>query len=245
MRAVPAGTAAATTQTPSASPAAGPGRSSTSAITPTTVTNDQPATLTIAGSNFTSGVQALVGAQALTDVHVSSSTMLTATLPAGLCPGTYPVTVRDSQTQDLVVGSLVVQGVQKAVVGTAVTGPTFKINGRAQWVMAPQASVQVTDTTCSRDDAVLIFTTRAYVDGAKGQFLLAVRTLQLTWPGAANPVSIVLSPDGDYGTATVHIPRTGTQGVTALTPTVEIGIPASAVAGRYIILLNVAFAPHS
>jgi hypothetical protein len=244
VRAVPAGTSAAMTQTPSAIPAAGPRRSSTSAITPATVTNDQPATLTIAGSNFTSGVQVLFGTQVLTEVHVSSSTALTATLPAGLCPGTYPVTVRDSQAQDLVDSSLVVQGVQKAVVGTAVTGPTFKINGRAHWEMVPQAPVRLTDTTCSHDDVTLAFSVRAYIAGARGQFPLSARTLRLTWPGAAEPALVSLNPDGEYATATVTIPFTGTPGVMTLAPMVEMGIPASAFAGKYVIVLNVTLAPH-
>jgi hypothetical protein len=244
VRGVPAATAATATKNPSALPTARPGRSSGGAIAPDTIANDQPAAITITGSNFAPGVQVLVGTQTLTDVRVSSLTALAATVPAGICPGTYPVTVRDSQDQGRIVGSLVVQGVQKAIVGAAVTGPTFKINGRAHWELVPQASVQVTDTTCGRADAAIVFAIRAYVESAKGQVPLAVRTLQLSWPGA-DPVSVSLSPDGDYGTATVHIPRTGIQGVTTLTPAVEMEIPASALAGRYVIALNVTLAPHT
>ncbi len=64
-----------------------------SAIAPVTGTNDIDTSVTITGSDFAANPTVMLGTTALTNVAVVSSTTLTATVPWGINPGTYGLTV--------------------------------------------------------------------------------------------------------------------------------------------------------
>ena len=86
-----------------------------SAITPSSAANDLDAQVTVTGSGFaTSGaVKVLLGATGLTNVAVAGDGTLTATVPWGLSPGVYPVTVTnpDGAKASLPAAFTVTQGI--------------------------------------------------------------------------------------------------------------------------------------
>jgi hypothetical protein len=212
------------------------------AIAPATVPNDQPATLTLSGTDFVAGMTVTLGDQSLTDVQVQSATTLTATLPAGLCPGTYPATLTDRAGARRAGGALVVTGIRKATIGAPVPGPALKIAGRAQEVAVPLAAVLLTDTMCDSGDVSLVFSATASVAGAQGRQPLAVRSVRFDLPGALHPISSALRSTGDRSTATLQILRIGAPGMTTLMPTVTLVIPATVFTGQYVISLDVTLA---
>jgi hypothetical protein len=183
-----------------------------------------------------------VGNQPLSDVRVQSATSLTGTLPTGLCPGTYPARLTDPAGVEHAGGSLVVTGIQKITIGVEVPGPALTITGREQEVAVPLAALHLMDTTCGSGDHSLIVTVTAYVDGAQGRQPLTVGSVVLDAPGARHPAPTMLIPSGNRSTATVHLPGVGAPGMTTFMPTVTLVIPAKAIAGQYVISLEVTLA---
>lgn len=64
-----------------------------SAISPSTATNDAPTEVSIVGTGFASGASAKLGATALGNVTVTGTQLITATVPAGMSPGSYMLVV--------------------------------------------------------------------------------------------------------------------------------------------------------
>ncbi|MBI4577177.1 MAG: lamin tail domain-containing protein [Planctomycetes bacterium] len=62
-------------------------------VAPASASNDQAASVTITGTRFTGATAVNVGSTALTGLAVASDTQITASVPAGLAAGSYPLTV--------------------------------------------------------------------------------------------------------------------------------------------------------
>jgi photosystem II stability/assembly factor-like uncharacterized protein len=71
---------------------------SVTAILPAAAPNDQDTPVVVSGSGFVSGATATLGTTPLTAVIVQSDTTITATVPSGLAPGLYDLTVTNSDT---------------------------------------------------------------------------------------------------------------------------------------------------
>ena len=235
-----------------------PGPLALAAITPATAVNDAPTVLTITGTSFLPGMHVSVGGQTLTNVQVQSATVLTGTLPSGLCPGTYPASISSAASATGVAGAkatggaLVVTGVHTLTVGASVPSPSLTIGGKAKEVAMSLNSLTVTDTTCATDDYGIVFSqVTAYTQTATGRTPLTLGTITLEKPSTAHAARARLDVSGEHTAAataidttvtTLHISRTGAQGTTVLLPTVTLLIDANTTAGRYVISLEVTLA---
>ncbi len=201
--------------------------------------------LTLMGTNFVAGMSATVGDQSLGDVWVQSATALTGTLPPGLCPGTYAAVVSDAQGKKISGGLLTVNGIRDAQFGAPpVSAPTIKLSGAAQLVTVPLSTLQVTDTTCGRDDPRLNFAVNVYTERAGSRFALETRAINLDVPNAPRIVSGALLR-ADQATATLVVPRAAMHLGASFSPSIEVEIPPNATIGQYVIEVNVTLAAAS
>jgi hypothetical protein len=222
------------TATATAIPSATLGASVVTAITPGTVTNDRPAALTLTGANFADGLAVTIGGQPLTDVRMHSATRLTATLPAGLCPGTYAVSVTDPRGARTTGGDLAVQGVRAVTTSPAPAGRPVTLNGRAQQIRVPLPTVHLQDTTCGQDDWRLSFALSPFgtVTGAGKRGSLRLRSLSLDDAAGHPALHAPLSLTTDQTEATLLVRRAG-RASAVLQPFVEVQVPSHGAAGQY------------
>ena len=124
------------------------------AIEPASIVNDQPRQIAIVGDGFVdASYHVRIGEHALTNVHVQSATVLTGTLPPGLCPGTYTATLTDALGQQASGGSLQTRGVLSASShGQEITAPPITLVGHVQQVAVVLTVVHIQDTTCDTGD---------------------------------------------------------------------------------------------
>ena len=86
-------TSGTTTSTTTGSTTGTSGTLTLTSVAPTSAFTDDDTQVTLVGSNFAIGVQALIGPTPLDDIQLRSPAVLVATLPHGTAPGTYDVTV--------------------------------------------------------------------------------------------------------------------------------------------------------
>jgi hypothetical protein len=211
-----------------------PAASMVTAITPGTVTNDRPATLTLTGADFVDGLAVTIGGQPLTDVRVHSATHLTATLPAGLCPGTYAVTVTDPRGTRTTGGSFSVHGVRTVTTSPAPAGRPVTLNGRDQHIIVPLPTVHIQDTTCGQDDWRLSFSLSPFstVTSTGTRTSLRLRSLSLDDAAGHPTLRAPLSLTTDQTEATLLVRRAG-RATAVLQPLVAVTVPSHATAGQY------------
>jgi hypothetical protein len=127
-------------------------------------------------------------------------------------------------------------------VGEAVSGPTLRLTGTSQVVLMPLPSIEVTDPT--GDATPWRLAAQVEVPHETRSARLRARAIVVEVPGMAEPVRVALLDKG-RGTANLVIPhRAGTTRAT-LPVQVEVELPASGRAGRYLPRLAVAMAPAS
>ena len=204
------------------------------AIGPTTISNALPAPLTLSGTSFADGVTVAIGGQTLVDVKVQSATVLTATLPTGLCPGTYAASISDRLGREASGGQLVVLGKRTATLsGSRVAGPPITLNGKPRTVTALLPSVLIEDTTCAGDDWRLAFSVSDFTQGSADRGALVPRSIQLTSPGVGRRTEAPLTPRAGRGETVLVVPHAREPGVTVLSASTEIDIPSHPEAGEY------------
>jgi hypothetical protein len=202
-----------------------------SAIEPALVSNERPASLTLRGTNFVDGLAVKLGGLTLEDVELRSATSLTASLPAGVCPGRYDATVTDPLGRQASGGQVVIEGKRAITLGASVAGPTIKLNGRSQELTIPLPDVQAVDTTCD-GDLRLAFSLGPFTHSA-ARSTLVPQLIQLGLPGAIQAAKTAL--DGHVGPteAQLSVPRSAAGAQVTLNPSVQVRVPANAYAGQY------------
>lgn len=214
----------------------GPRAVTISGIAPASVTNAVAAKLTVTGSGFTPGMSITIGGQALEQIVVASATQLTATLPAGLCPGVYSATLTDSQGEQISGGRLTLQGLRAATLGAAPAAAPVRLNGRDQQITIPLPVVQIEDTTCDGADWQLSIALSP-LRTASGRGSLPQRSLALA-DSEATPRRASLTHRGEQAEATIQLSRAGRTRAT-LSPQLEAVVPASAAAGQYSMSVSI------
>lgn len=212
------------------------------AIAPATVTNDQPANLTVTGTGLVAGMTVMVGDQPLGDVRVQSATTLTGTLPTGLCPGTYPATVSDARGKKAVGGTLVVRGVRAVTFTGTSAGQTARRTGQSQKLTLPLPDVQISDTTCATGDWMLAVSVGVPADANGNRGAFTPQALRLEGAGGVTSVLAPLSVHGGEATAIIHLPRADARGGIVLRAGVDGEIPVNAPAGQYTLRVTITFA---
>ncbi len=213
--------------------AAPPGAISLTAITPGVLFNDRPQGLTLTGANFVAGTVVVVGGRPLQEVEVESSTALTATLPAGVCPGTYPVTVVDPLGREASGGQLVVQALRSATLGDAPPAPPLDLRGHPRTLVRPLPPVHLQDTTCDTGDWRLTFAVSDLTHASGGHPPLVPRVLRVDGPGLPGRVSVAISAADGRGAATLVVPRAAGRSGATLEVWADLEVPVGVRAGAY------------
>jgi hypothetical protein len=120
-------------------------------VIPTSLVNTQPVVFSLSGPLVVPGMQVQLGPTRLRQVGLRAPHVATATLPPGVCPGVYPLTITDPAGRVRRVATIRVQGVQTATFGPASAGPGVVLNGRDQRVTLALPVVHLQDTTCGGD----------------------------------------------------------------------------------------------
>jgi hypothetical protein len=211
-------------------------------ISPRTVSNDRPAKLTLAGLNFVDGMKVAIEDQALENVKLQSTTSLSATLPAGLCPGAYQATLTDNLGRQISGGELLVEGVRTAAVSGSAASAAVQLSGRGERLSVPLPRILVEDTTCAGDFWQLSFAVGEFTHSTANRPPLKPRAVQLDLPGAAWPAAAALRRTNGPVEATLLVQRSAGQRSITLSPSIELEIPASAYAGQYTAAVTVTIA---
>ncbi len=214
-----------------------------SAVAPRETLNTAPTRLVVQGANFTPDLAVLVGAQRLAEVTVSSSSELVASLPAGVCPGTYPVGILDPAGGRVDAGEIVVRAERAASLGAVPPGAPARLTGGRQTLSVPLPEIQVEDSGCATDDWLLHISLGQLVVAGRPEQPLALRTLRLHGPGIGQPIQVAL--DRDAGEITVRVPRPAGPQALTLRAELEVEVPANAYAGAYRMTVDVALADPS
>ena len=151
-----------------------------SAIEPAAISNDEPVRLTITGTGFADGQQVAIDGQRLREVRIESPTRLSATLPDGVCPGTYRATVSDGRGEQVSGGQLAVRGVRNATLGDWSPAPPIKLTGKPRTITVPLPLVEVIDTTCSAGDWRIELSLGPFSPDSDGRSALSLRSMRLT-----------------------------------------------------------------
>ena len=229
------------TQTPIATPTQIPALALES-IQPASALNDQPARLAITGAGFVDTTYLVrIGGRALTNVRVESGTTLTATLPAGVCPGTYGATLQDPAGREASGGDIAVQSVRTIVQGAQPTGLNIALTGLTQRRSVELPSMSLEDTECGQSDWRLLLTVEMPRDSARGKTLIP-GTVSVRWDDGGTAKVKLSPPDGqDREQGLLVIPRNGATTL-LVTPSLDLEVPASAYAGSYTTTLSATFA---
>jgi hypothetical protein len=175
-----------------------------------------------------------IGEKLLTNVTVESSTAMTATMPAGLCPGAYAVTTMDSAGHSVSGGSqLVVKGVRQATLGTWVARPAIGLARQAQTFTLELPTVEVVDTTCTTDDWQLTFSLGAFSPFDDGHGALPLRSLRLDGAAGSKSSSTALTVKDGSTSGTLDVPHAAGQTGASLRPLIGVDVPSHSYAGQY------------
>jgi hypothetical protein len=196
--------------------------------------------LTIGGTGFVTGMAVSLGAQALTDVVLLSPTQLSARLPAGTCPGSYPVVVRDSAGRQVAGGTVTVQGVRTATAAsTQIVMPSVRLTGRDQVITVPLPELVVQDTMCVSTAWRLSFSVGDFSQADPKRQTLAPRSLQVSHDDGSASLQAPLTSSAGRAAAEIVIPRSNRPGPMPFRSSVELVVPASAFAGQYTAAVRV------
>jgi hypothetical protein len=204
-------------------------------ISPSLVRNDADAALTLKGIGFTQDMTLAIGGKVLTNVTVVSSTELAATLPKGLCPGLYAVTMMDSAGRTLPGGGqVVVEGVRTATLGNwAATRPAIGFARQAQSITLELPAIEIVDTTCNRTDWNLTLTLGAFSPFEDGHGALPLRTLRSDGTAGTQQGTGQLTVKDGGTTGTLHVPHTAGQTSASIRPLIGVDVPSHGYAGQY------------
>jgi hypothetical protein len=212
-------------------------------ISPALIRNDRDRALVMAGSGFVNGMTLAIGEKVLTNVAVESSTRLTATLPSGLCPGPYSVTMmapsRRAMSGD---AQLRVEGVRTATLGTWAASPPIGVSGKARTIALELPTVEVVDTTCSTDDWQLALTFGSFSPFEDGRGALLLRGLKLDGADRGRSGSALVAAKGGTTEGTLNVPHGIGQTTASLRPLIGVDVPSHGYAGQYRMSVAVSIA---
>lgn len=201
-------------------------------MTPATISNDHPSTITISGEGFGDITGATVGGVPLSHLTVQSPTALRGTVPAGLCPGAYPARLTNARGQAFAGGKLTVRPIQSVTLDPPTAQPTIALTGHAQVRSLALPTLHLVDTTCTRGSISLSIDVAVVRAGASGDALIP-RAAHLPASAATPDRRVTMTTHDGRGVAEVSLPRNGKPVDWALHPTVDVEIPANAYAGVY------------
>jgi len=205
-----------------------------SAISPAIVRNDRDNALALSGSGFVEGMTLAIGEKLLANVKVQSSTAVTATMPSGLCPGAYSVTIIDPSGKRTDGDSqLVVQGVRQATLGAWTAAPAIGLARKAQSFTLELPTIEIVDTTCSTDDWQLDMTLGAFSPFDDGKGALPLRSLRLEGAGGSKARSTALTVTDGSTRGTLTVPHAAGQTSATLRPLIGVDVPSHGYAGQY------------
>jgi hypothetical protein len=160
------------------------------AVLPAAAPNDQDAPVVVSGSGFVSGATATLGTTPLTAVIVQSDTTITATVPSGLAPGLYDLTVTNPDT-----GSAILSGAF-----TVTAPPTLSAVSPSSAYNDIDTTVTITGTDFATDASGTIPPTATLGSAALADVTFVnSTTLTATLPWGVNPGTYdlkVTNPDG-------------------------------------------------
>jgi hypothetical protein len=196
--------------------------------------------MTVTGAGFTATDAIAIGGEALIGVTVVSPTSLSATLPAGLCPGTYLATVTNARGEQASGGHLLVSGASSVTVAGSLNAPAFALTGKDQQLAVPLPALELLDTTCA---AAARFTVSVSVSTivAGRRHDLTLSTITLATADAGATMTAALTTVNTTAQATLAVPTTRRTPVT-WQPSVTVLLPANAYAGPYTVTMTVGVA---
>jgi hypothetical protein len=204
------------------------------AISPAIIGNDQDNALTINGVGFTEDLTLDVGSMPLTNVVLRNSTEFSATLPSGLCPGTYALTIKDASGASVAGhGRLVVKGIRQATLGAWAASPAISFAGRAQAITVELPVVEIVDTTCSTDDWQITLSLGTFSPFEDGRGALPLRGLRLDGVAGSRSDSPTLTVKEGVTSGTLSVPRTAEQSTASIRPLIRVDVPSHGYAGQY------------
>jgi hypothetical protein len=210
---------------------------------PPSVRNDHDTALSISGAEFVKGMTLAIGGKPLTNVTVTSSTALAATLPAGLCPSAYSVTIKDEAGRTMPGGGQVrVEGVRTATLGAWAASPAISLAGRAQTFALELPTVEIIDTTCGTGDWRVTFTFGPFSPFEDGHGALPLRSLQLEGTDGSRSSSTLLTVKAGETSGTLSVPRAAGQTSVSIRPLIGVDVPSHGYAGQYRMSVAVSFA---
>lgn len=203
-------------------------------IVPAIIRNDKDHALTITGSGFAEGMLLAIGEKVLTNVTVESSTRLVATMPSGLCPGPYPVTMMDPVGRAMPGGGqLRVEGVRTATLGDWAANPAVSFVGRAQAITVELPAVEIVDTTCSTDDWQIALTLGTFSPFDDGRGALPLRSVRLDGAAGNRAGSAPLTVKDGVTRGTLNVPHAARQTSASIRPLIGVDVPSHGYAGQY------------
>jgi hypothetical protein len=225
------------------SPTASPAAIRVTSIMPPSVRNDHDMALSISGAEFVKGMTLAIGGKPLTNVTVTSSTALAATLPAGLCPSAYSVTLKDEAGRTMPGGGQVrVEGVRTATLGAWAANPAIGVARQAQTFTLELPIVEIVDTTCGTDDWQLTMTLGAFSPFEDGHGALPLHALRLSGATSSRSGDAPLAVKAGETSGRLSVPRAAGQTSVSIRPLIGVDVPSHGYAGQYRMSVAVSFA---
>jgi hypothetical protein len=206
-------------------------------ITPASVTNTAPVSITVLGSGFAPGQLVTIGDRPLTELRVLSASQVVGTLAPGLCPGDFTAGITPPGGAPVVGGQIAVQGIHAASFLGAMPSWSITLDGTDQQRQLPMPPVQIVDTTCGTGDWQLQVAVAAATERGKGHPTFLPQALEITVAGADRPAAFLDLRHAAAGVITIPRPPGATTAV--VTAALTILVPASSYAGQQSVPVSV------